>query len=163
MWVAVHAPERVDRLALCGSSARFGTPGPWFERAALVREKGTGAVADAVVGRWFTPGFAAGHPNVVARMRDIIAATPAEGYAACCEVVGRSDLRGELGAIRSPTLVVAGEHDPAVSADDVDALAAGIARCDVEWLEAAHLANVELPERVTELLLRHLLSTKETR
>jgi 3-oxoadipate enol-lactonase len=161
MWVAIHAPERVERLATCGSSARFGTPEPWLERAALVRARGTGAVAGTVVGRWFTPGFAATHPEVVARMREMIAATSAEGYAACCEVVARADLRAELGGILAPTLVIAGEADPAVSSDDVDALAAGIPRCEVAWVAGAHLANVEQPERVTDLLVRHLLPTEE--
>lgn len=161
LWVAEHAPERVDRLVLCCTSARFGTPEPWFERAALVRAEGTGAVADAVVGRWFTPGYAGRHPDVVARMRDMIASTPAEGYAACCEVVGTADLRPDLGSIRAPTLVVAGASDPAVPAPDVEALASGIPRCVVASVDAAHLANVEQPERVTELIVQHLLATEE--
>jgi 3-oxoadipate enol-lactonase len=161
MWVAANAPERVDRLILCGSSAWFGPPDAWFERARLVRAEGTGAVADAVVGRWFTAGFAGEHPDVVARMRDMIAASPREGYAACCEVVGTTDLRPELGAIAAPTLVVAGEHDPAVSAEDVEALSTGIARCTVERVDAAHLASVERSGLVTGLIERYLLAAKQ--
>src|SRR5437764_972403 len=37
MWLASAAPERVDRLALCCTSAYMGPPEPWLERAALVR------------------------------------------------------------------------------------------------------------------------------
>ena len=59
MWVAAHAPERVDRLVLCSTSALMGPPETWTERAAFVRRSGMGAVADSVVARWFTPGFAA--------------------------------------------------------------------------------------------------------
>src|SRR5207249_8211487 len=113
MWLGAHAPERVDRLVLCCTSACFGPPGPWLERAATVRTAGTAAVADAVVGRWLTRAFAKGHPDVAARLRQMIVATPAEGYAACCEVVGRTDLRPDLAAIGAPTLVIAGKQDPA--------------------------------------------------
>ena len=37
LWLAVHHPERILSLALVCSSARFGPPEPWHERAALVR------------------------------------------------------------------------------------------------------------------------------
>jgi hypothetical protein len=51
-------------------------------RAATVLADGTGAVADAVVARWFTPAFADGFPALVREMRDTIASTPPDGYAA---------------------------------------------------------------------------------
>ena len=39
----------------------------WHERAAAVRAAGTcAAISESVVGRWFTPDFAARHPDVVA-------------------------------------------------------------------------------------------------
>ncbi len=37
MWVAAHAPERVDRVALLCTSARLGPAANWHERAAMVR------------------------------------------------------------------------------------------------------------------------------
>ena len=57
MWVAAHAPERVERLVLCCTSAQLGPREAWIERAATVRAEGVGAIADAVLGRWFTPGL----------------------------------------------------------------------------------------------------------
>lgn len=156
MWVAIAAPERVDRLVLCCTSATFAPPDPWRERAALVRAGGMDAVADVVVGRWFTPGFAAAHTDVVRRMRDMIASTPPAGYAACCEAVGTADLRSSLGVIRAPTLVIGGAEDPAVPRERVEALAHGIPNARLEFVPAAHLANVEQPERVTDLIAEHL-------
>jgi 3-oxoadipate enol-lactonase len=157
MWIASHAPDRVDRLVLCCTSAWFGPPEPWIERAETVRAHGTGAVARAVAGRWFTPGFAAANPAIVERTRAMIAATPPEGYAACCEAVGRTDLRGDLGAIRAPTLVVGGAQDPGVPSERIEALSNGIAGSRVTLVDpAAHLANVEQAEQVTGLILDHL-------
>ncbi len=113
MWVAAHAPERVERLVLCCTSAQLGPPSAWAERAATVRAEGVGAIADAVLARWFTPGFAEARPEVIERMRGILTATPPEGYAGCCEAIAEMDLRGDLPSVTAPTLVLAGSDDPA--------------------------------------------------
>jgi len=157
MWLGANKPGRVASLVLCGTSAWFGPADPWMERAATVRAQGTEAVADAVVARWVTPLFAERNASVVERMRTMIASTPREGYAACCEVVGRTDLRPDLAAIRAPTLIVAGAEDPAVSSEMVETLAKGIAGSRVEVLDpAAHLANVERPAEVSRLIEEHV-------
>src|SRR6201997_1920944 len=95
MWVAAHAPERVQRLVLCCTSAQLGPRESWLERAATVRADGTQAVADAVLERWFTPGFAQAHPDVIERMRAQLLATPREGYAGCCEAIAAMDLTAD--------------------------------------------------------------------
>jgi 3-oxoadipate enol-lactonase len=157
MWTAAHAPDRVDRLVLVCTSPAFGPPDLWAERARIVRADGTGAVAATVVARWFTPDFAAAHPEVVERFRAMIASTPAEGYASCCGAVGAADLSPELGAIRARTLVIAGAQDPAVPRELTQELVDGIAGSRLEVLDpAAHLSSVERSDRVTELILGHL-------
>jgi 3-oxoadipate enol-lactonase len=159
LWVAAHAPERVARLVLCCTSAWFGNPESWLERAATVRRHGASAVADTVVERWFTPGFAVRYAPQVAQMRSMIAATPAEGYASCCEVVAKTDLRADLPAIGAPTLVIAGAEDPAVPLEQSEQLAQGIPDARLVVVEdAAHLANIERPNQVTGLMLEHLLA-----
>src|SRR5689334_1488803 len=40
MWLAVHAPERIDRLALCNTAARMGPPQLWDARIEAVRREG---------------------------------------------------------------------------------------------------------------------------
>jgi 3-oxoadipate enol-lactonase len=157
MWVAAHAPDRVDRLVLCSTSSRLGPPEAWAERAATVRAKGTAAVADAVVARWFTPAYAARNPGTVAEMRAMLAATPAEGYAACCGAVERMDLRADLGAIRAPTLVIAGADDPATPPSQAERIADGITGSRLVVIEdAAHLVNVEQVDAVDRLVIDHL-------
>src|SRR6185437_15502938 len=112
MWVAAHAPERVERLALVSTSALLGPPEGWAARASAVLEGGMTAVTDTVLERWFTPGFTTAHPDVVAGVRAQLLSTPPEGYAACCGVVGSMDLRADLAAIRAPTLVISAAEDP---------------------------------------------------
>jgi 3-oxoadipate enol-lactonase len=153
MWLATHAATRVDGLALICTAANFPTPQSWAERAALVRKDGTQAVADAVVERWFTPAFAEREPDRVTAARAMIAATPAEGYAGCCEALGAADMRPLLGAIRTRTMVVSGVQDPATPPERGEELAVGIRGAwIVEIPDAAHLAPLERPSAVTGLL-----------
>ncbi|MFH8407773.1 3-oxoadipate enol-lactonase [Streptomyces sp. NPDC018019] len=154
-WLAVHHPERIVSLALVCSSARFGEPEGWHERAARVREQGIAAVAGTTPGRWFTPAFA-GTPVA----RDLLAGlrtVAPEGYAACCDALATYDLRGELGRIGAPTLVIAGRDDPATPPAHARELADGIPAASLtELAGAAHLATAERPAQVLAALLGHL-------
>jgi 3-oxoadipate enol-lactonase len=157
MWVAAHAPERVERLVLCCTSARLGPQSAWLERAAIVRADGVGAIADAVLERWFTPAFAGAHPEVIERMRGILAATPREGYAGCCEAIAAMDLTPELPSIAAPTLVIAGEQDPATPPEHGRRIADLIPGAQFEVVSpAAHLATIERPDLTTAMILRFM-------
>ena len=159
VWLAAHAPERVEAAIPCFTSAWFGGPGPWLRRAEIVSEKGVEAVADAVLERWFTP---EADPELVARMRRMIIATPPAGYAAATEVVAHLDLRPDLARINVPTLVISGAEDPACPPDVGRALAAGVPGAGFAVVEgAAHLGNLERPDAVTDLIRSHL--AKENR
>ena len=156
LWTAAHHPERVERLVVCCTSALLGPAELWVERATIVAARGTAAVADGVLSRWFTPALHARDPALVARMRAMLAATPAAGYAACCGAIQRMDLRADLAAIRAPTLAIAGAEDPSTPPAHLSRIASAIAGCRLAVVDdAAHLANVEQPERVA-LILEHL-------
>ncbi|MPZ88328.1 MAG: 3-oxoadipate enol-lactonase [Nitriliruptorales bacterium] len=164
MWLAANAPERIDRLVLLCTSARLGPPEGWTERARTVRAHGTQAVAAAVVQRWFTEALRRRDPGLVARMQAMVAATPAEGYAACCEAIAALDLEGALRTIGAPTLVIAGADDPATPPEHAHRIATAIPDAQVAVLEgAAHLANVERAQAVTDLMLSHLTSSEGNR
>lgn len=158
MWLAVNAPERIERLVLVCASACMPTAAGYGQRAAAVREAGsTEFIADAVVARWFTPSFAERRPELVARYREMIVRTPAEGYAACCEAIAGFDLREQLKGITAPTLVIAGAEDPATPPDQGAAIAAAVPGARLAVVDqAAHLANVEQADQITQLILDHL-------
>jgi 3-oxoadipate enol-lactonase len=160
MWLAAHAPDRVDRLALICTSPLLGPVSNWTDRAATVRAEGTGAVAEAAVARWFTPDFAEREPATVARMREMVAGTPPEGYAACCEVVARMDLTGDLPRIAAPTLAIAGADDPATPPVHLEAIVAGVPDGRLAVLEpGAHLTSYQQAPAVNRLLIDHLKGT----
>ena len=157
-WLAINAPERIDRLILLCTAPYLPPASAWHERAAAVREAGTPeVVADAVLGRWFTPQYAASHREVVARYRSMLCGVDAEGYAGCCEAIAAMDLRAGLPGISAPTLVVAGRQDPSIGPEHGQAIAAAVPGARLEILDpAAHLASVERADAVTPLIAEHL-------
>ncbi|MFI0858872.1 alpha/beta fold hydrolase [Streptomyces smyrnaeus] len=153
--LTVHRPGRVDSLALVCSSARFGEPDGWRERAALVRAAGTRALLGAAPGRWFADQATAATGTGKRLLADLAAADSA-GYAACCDALGAFDLRAELRRVAAPTLVVAGSRDPATPPAHARELAEGIPGASLVEIEgAAHLAGVERSDAVTSALLDH--------
>lgn len=159
--LAAREPDRVAGLAVLCSSARTEPQG-FLDRAALARSEGTASFAPAVVSRWLTPPFAAGHPDLVARLEAMVAGADDEGYAACAEVVAGIDLVADLGRIGAPTLVVAGAEDPALPPAHQEQIAAGISGAQLLTVSpGAHLANLEQPQQVTSALLAHFESTGE--
>ncbi|MGH9065870.1 MAG: 3-oxoadipate enol-lactonase [Acidimicrobiales bacterium] len=157
MWLAAHAPHRIDRLVLCCTSARLGPPEAWAERAATVLAEGMGAIAEATVGRWFTPSFRERAPRIVDGVRRMLLATSPQGYAACCRAIEAMDLRADLGSITAPTLVVAAADDPSTPPSHGEEIHGAVAGSRMVVLpSAAHLANLEQPGPFTAALLAHL-------
>jgi 3-oxoadipate enol-lactonase len=156
LQLAATYPHLVDRLAVVCASAYLPPAQNWLDRASAVRNGGMAAVADTVLGRWFTPAFA--ESPAAQTVRADLLSTPVEGYAGCCEAIAAMDLRPLLRAIQAPTLVIAGAEDPATPVDHAEAIAArvqGPARVEVV-AGAAHLASVERPDDVSRILLAHL-------
>lgn len=156
MALAAKYPERIERLAVLCSSAHMPPADAWRDRADLVRREGTEAVVGAVAGRWFTDRFRSAQPSTVRWAEQMLLDVDPVGYARCCEAIADMDLRPELGRITAPTLVIGGVDDPATPPPHAETIAAGIADSTLELLErAAHLANVEQPRAVGDLLLHH--------
>ncbi|HEY3748243.1 MAG TPA: 3-oxoadipate enol-lactonase [Pseudonocardiaceae bacterium] len=155
MTIAARLPDRVDRLALLCTSAYLPPAEGWLDRAATVRAEGTAAITEGALGRWFTPAFTDTDPYAA-----MLAATPDEGYAGCCEAIAAMDLRPVIGDITASTLVIAGSSDPATPPEHGRLIADTVPGARFELVDAAHLANVERPAEVTGLLLDHLGGTE---
>jgi 3-oxoadipate enol-lactonase len=157
MKVAARNPDRVDRLVLLCTGAQLAPASGWTDRAATVRTHGAVAVAGAVVERWFTAEHLAAQPGVRRRHELMVAATPAEGYAGCCEAIAALDLRDDLSSIIAPTRAIAGADDPATPPAKLQEIADGVK--DGRLLivsRAAHLANAERPEAINRAVIEHL-------
>ncbi len=156
MWLGAYQPARIERLVLSNTAARIPPPEAWNARIDKVNREGMAAIAPAVIERWFTPGFVARAPQQVEVVRGMLLATPAAGYVANCAAVRDMDQRDGLGAIRAPTLVIAGSHDKSTPPPDGRFIAQQIARARYLELDAAHLSNWEQAEPYTAAIVDFL-------
>ncbi len=157
MRLAARHPERVDRLVVLCTGARLEPASAWHDRAATVREHGSAAVAEAVVQRWFTAPYLETNADIKATCEATVAATPAEGYASCCEVIATMDLRPDLPTIGAPTLAIAGADDPATPPPLLQEIADHVQDGRLLVVPgAAHLASAEQPATITPAIIAHL-------
>jgi 3-oxoadipate enol-lactonase len=155
--LAADHPDRVRALVLCCTAAKLGESSSWHERAGRVRAEGTDWLVDFTRDRWFHRDFQTTAPQQVDDLLTGLRETPVEGYAACCEALAEFDGRPRLEEIQAPTLVVAGEDDPATPPDLAVEMAEGIPNSDLLVVpRAAHLAGVERPDVVTPAIVEHL-------
>ncbi|MBP9960868.1 3-oxoadipate enol-lactonase [Pseudomonas defluvii] len=160
-WLGINAGHRLNRLIVCNTAAKIATPEVWNPRIETVLRDGQAAMVglrDASIERWFTPAYAASHPDQAKRITDMLAATSPQGYAANCAAVRDADFRDQLGEIKVPMLVISG------SADAVTPPSGGLfIRDNVEGAEyaefhAAHLSNVEVGEPFSRRVIDFLLA-----
>ena len=158
MWLALNAPARLQKLVLCNTAAKIGTPEMWNPRIETVRKSGMKSISTAVLERWFSADYRAKSPAVVASTKLMLESANPDGYVANCAAVRDFDVRESIAAIRIPTLVIAGTHDAATTPADGRYLADRIAGARYAELNAAHLSNIEDQDHFNSEVSAFLLS-----
>jgi 3-oxoadipate enol-lactonase len=157
MWCASEAPERIEQLVLCCTVPHFPPAELWNERADTVRAEGMEPMVEPALERWLPPDIRRARPEVEEHLRSMVASTPPEGYAGCCEAIRDMDLRSRLAAIEAPTLVVAASDDPSTPKEKVRPIAEAVKGAEyVEIEHAAHIANVAQPDAFDAAVLDFL-------
>ncbi len=152
---ALAHPERLDRLALVSTTSRIPPEAGalWDERIAVARAHGMQAHVESTLARWFTTPYRAAHPEVMARIGALVAATPVAGFAGWGTAICTLDVTAQLGAVRAPTLVVVGADDPGTPPAAGEAIAAAIPGARLEIIPAAsHQLVIEQAPRFERLL-----------
>lgn len=152
-----QAPQRVQGLVLCNTSARADTPDKARQRQRLLR------LAEL---RGFVPHF---DPALVAPALADDATLHARCNAMAREVgraafirqqkvvQSRPDSRSGLAAIACRTLVIGGAHDPLTPPVLLQEIAEGIPHAELVILpDAGHLPTLETPDSFNEVLARWL-------
>ncbi len=156
MWLAVHRPDRLARLVLANTSAKIGSGQSWDARIGAVRADGMQKLAPTIIARWYTEGYLHHAADAVEPMRDALATTSADGYAACCAAIRDADLRADLSRIAASTLLIVGTHDVSTPPADGRATAEGISGAQIVALDAAHISNQEQAGAFTTAVLSFL-------
>jgi 3-oxoadipate enol-lactonase len=156
LWLGLNAGARVRSLTLCNTGAKISEIERWNERIEVARTRGMEPLVDAVIDRWFTPEFVDDQPQVVEQYRFRLLETDPKGYAGCCAAIRGADLRHDVHAIATRTLIVAGTRDVATPPELSELLANQITGSTLTLLEAGHLSNLEQPEAFTDALTHFL-------
>ena len=155
--LALSAPERVERIVLSSTAPKFGEADAWQQRIDTARESGLDSLVGPVMSKWFTPGWADAHPDVIANIHRNFVGTDPVGYARCCEALAGFDTRERLGEIAAETLVVSATEDGSTPPEVVRQLADGIE--DAKWVSitgGAHMCNLQCADEYNSAVVDFL-------
>lgn len=158
-WLAINAPARIQRLVLCNTAAKIGSPEVWNPRIESVLGDGPAAMLalrDASIARWFTAEFAAAQSALVEPVVGMLGATAPQGYAANCAAVRDADFLEQVACIVAPSLIVCGSADVVTTPEHGRYMQERIHGSELVEFHAAHLSNVETGELFTSRVLTFL-------
>jgi 3-oxoadipate enol-lactonase len=155
-WLGIRAQERVRRLILANTSSYMGPPAGWDTRIATVAAQGMPPLAQASIERWFTRAFNETGAQAIAPIVAMLLATDPAGYAGACAAIRDMDMRRTVQLIQRPALVIGGSLDSSTPPPHSSALVNTIPDARLCMLEAAHLSNVEAPERFIDAVMDFL-------
>ena len=155
---ALLHPDRLVGLVLCDTAAKVGDDVMWNGRIAAVREHGLASISDAVMTRWFTPSFRSQRADDLAGWQTMLERMPVDGYAGTCAALRDADLRGDIGQIAVPALVVVGDQDLSTPVDLVRETAALIPGARFEIIDhCGHIPSIEQPGALAALMSNFML------
>lgn len=156
-WLAIHAPERIDRLILANTAAYLG-PADSFDRsiATILAAPDMKDTAELFLGNWFPQPMLGANGPVIRAFRDMLLETRQQGLAGNLAVVRDTDLRRTIALIERPTLVIGGEFDTVTSFAKSQEIARAIPGARLKAFPAVHLSNIEFPQEFTQEVLAFL-------
>jgi 3-oxoadipate enol-lactonase len=153
--LASRRPDLVLALVLSNTAPRMGTPEMWGERIDAICAGGLAAIEDAILDRWFGPGFR--HAPEARLWGAMLTRTPVEGYLGCCAAIAEADMTEGTAALRLPVLAIGGSADGASPPELIKGMADSIDGATCQIIEGAgHLPCVEMPEAFAAILIPFL-------
>jgi pimeloyl-ACP methyl ester carboxylesterase len=156
--LAARHPDRVSGLALLGAVREPAEAGRQAQRdrAAVLREKGTAAVAPGVVAGALSETTRRDRPEVAAFVRELVMRQDPEGYARNCEALAAATDPGPIDS-KLPLLLVTGSDDKVGPPEASQELATSHGSATVEILPGVgHWTALEAARATTDLLLKFL-------
>lgn len=146
---AAAYPRRAAALGLFDTTAGYGAPAAWEERAATAEVKGLDALVPFQITRWFTDEFRTRRKDVVDASVQVFLANKPQAYAETCRMLGACDLVAALPRLTMPTRIAVGEEDYATPVAMAQSLHRAIAESTLTVIaRARHLTPLECPDRI---------------
>jgi 3-oxoadipate enol-lactonase len=153
--MAIRHPGLAARYIFADCGAAFSEPGreAFRNMAAASKAKGLAAITDVAMRRLFAPEFQARHPELMADRRAAFLKTDEDVFRAACGQLAELDLRGEVGKVKVPALVVVGEHDEATPPPMSQELAALLPDARLKIIAGcAHVPQLQAPKVFLETI-----------
>jgi 3-oxoadipate enol-lactonase len=149
--LALKSPGSFEKMVLADTTHTQSAEmvKSWDERIGIARAQGMKALLASTMERWFTPAFRE-RPEAQ-KIAELIVATPVNGYAGCGEAIKKLNTTARLKDIRLPVLALTGESDAAAAGTRYIGEQIPGAKF-VSIAQAAHIANIEQPEKFTQAL-----------
>ena len=149
--LALKEPKRFERMVLAdtGHMQPAEAIKQWEDRIRIAQTQGMKALVPSTMERWFTPAFRETAP--AKRIAELIANTPVAGYVGCGQAIMKLNTTARLKDIKVPVLAITGEADPAAAGTKYIGEHVPGANF-VSIAQAAHIANVEQPEKFNQAL-----------
>ena len=156
--LAIKRPDLIRALVLSNTAAKIGNPAFWEDRIESVTRNGLAQAADGILERWFGKDFRMS-PNL-APWREMLIATPLQGYAGICAAIAGTDFYTPTSGLRIPTLGIAGSEDKSTPPDLVRETVDLIPGSQFALMRrAGHLPCAEQPEAYAALLADFIAKT----
>lgn len=154
------APARISRLILVDTRANADAEDARKKReamAAMVLEKGSSSVADAMMGNMMSPDHS---PVVEKRLRDIMESQrPATLAAACLAMRDREEFLSRIPNLPMPLDVLVGDQDVISPLDVAKEMVSQSKHAQLHIIRGAgHMSPIEKPEEVSAALFKVLKS-----
>ena len=153
--LALKEPKRFEKMVLAdtGHTQTPETIKQWEERIRIAQAQGMKPLVAGTMERWFTPAFRE-RPEAK-RIAELIAATPVAGYVGCGQAIMKLNTTARLKDIKLPVLAITGEADAAAGGTKYIGEHLPGAKF-VNIPQAAHIANIEQPEKFNQALREFL-------
>ena len=156
--LALTHPQRVHRLV--AADCRLDAPPffieMWDKRQQTLRDQGFGAVAEGTLPIWFSEETRKTSPEIVEAARAMIIGTSEAGYIGASTALQKLDYKRRLPELRCPTLFLVGALDGPHPKETRELASLAPGAEFVELADAAHISNMEQPQRFNDAVLRFL-------
>ena len=153
--LALKEPKRFEKMVLA-DTGHTQTPEAikqWEERIRIAQSQGMKPLVPGTMERWFTPAFR--DKPEARKIADIVASTPVAGYVGCGQAIMKLNTTARLKDIKLPVLALTGEADAAAGGTKYIGEHLPGAKF-VNIPQAAHIANIEQPEKFNQALREFL-------
>jgi 3-oxoadipate enol-lactonase len=147
--LAASRPDLVRAIVLMDTAHKIGNDEIWNGRIDAVKKGGIEAIAEGVMGRWFSPAFHQKRPADLAGWRNMLVRTTVDGYAGSSAAIRDANFEKEARALKVPVIGIGGSLDGATPPELVKGTIDIIPGARFVLVEGAgHIPNVEAPEFV---------------